>query len=112
MILSDRFPVNPDLDGDEDFLQLIDYIPSWKDYSHEHPRSSKFVKQLTGLLAYDLISGNSDRFLFIGRYIDNFLFTEDPEFEEHEIFIYEEESNINNGNFGFVGEDLWSIDVE
>jgi hypothetical protein len=68
------------------------------------------VKQLAGLLAYDLIVGNFDRFLFIARYIDNFLFTDDPEFEENKIFMDDEDSNINEGNFGFVGEDLWSID--
>lgn len=110
MILSGRLPVNPNLDGNEDFLQLIDYISSWEDYSHDHYRSPKFIKQLAGLLAYDLVVGNFDRFSFISRYIDNFLFVDDPEFEQHEIFLDDEDSDLNSGNFGFVGDDLWSID--
>lgn len=106
-----------DYGGDEQLVQIIEYIPNWNDYSHQHPRSVNFPKQLAGLLAFDLVIGNVDRFMFIFRFVDNTMFEQDPgfftsffeddEFEPHEIWM---EDIINEGNFGFVGLDVWSID--
>ena len=94
-------------DNEKELVQLIEYIPEWKDYSSEHPRSDKFVKQLSRLLAFDLVVANTDRFLFITRYIDNIIFSSYPGYEQMDLWL---DPHINEGNFGFVGTDLWSID--
>ena len=91
----------------EKLVQIIQYIPDWIDYSSAHPRSKGFVKQLASLLAFDLVIGNSDRFLFITKFIDNILFRDDPDYQEMDIW---DSPQINEGNFGFVGSDLWSLD--
>jgi len=92
-----------------EWVQIIEYIPNWIDYSHEHPRSGKFVKQLASLLAFDLVIENNDRFLFIFRYISIFILKENRDEEDDDIDIWIDPP-INEGNFGFVGSDLWSLD--
>lgn len=87
--------------------QIIEYISDWKNYTDTHPRSDKFTEQLAQLLAFDLIVNNTDRFLFIWRYIDNIIFRDDPDYEQ--VYLWDE-PQINEGNFGFVGNDLYSLD--
>lgn len=69
--------------------------------------SDKFVEQLSQLLAFDLVINNSDRFLFVWRYIDNIILKDDPEYEEMDLWA---DPEINEGNFGFVGNNLYSLD--
>lgn len=83
-------------------IQIIEYIPNWKNYSHEHSRNINFTKQLAKILAFDLIVGNTDRFLFITRYIDNIINSE-------QMNLWDEPC-VNEGNFGFVNNNLWSMD--
>lgn len=108
MILTDiLYIVEGRESGGERSVQIIEYVPNWVNYSPALPRGGKFVKQLAALLAFDLVVGNGDRFLFISRSIDNILFRDDPEYEQMDLW---ETPQINEGNFGFVGTDLWSID--
>ena len=89
--------------------QIMQYIPEWQDYTPDHPKDHKFVKQLAELLAFDLTVGNGDRFLFISRYIDDFLFKDDPEYDPYGEDLWDNPI-INEGNFGIVNDDLWSLD--
>lgn len=96
MILSNKYSVGVNgFDGDEKMLQIMDYIPNWEDYSQDHRRSISFVKELARLLAYDLVVGNFDRFLFITRYFDNIIFANEPEWEDGEIFVIDKNGNLD-----------------
>ena len=101
------FDFRPKYTNEEKSVQIMDYLPSWQDYSSEHQRGPKFGPQLASLLAFDLVIANSDRFLFIFRFIDNILFVDDPEYEQMDLWL---DPIINEGNFGFIGLDLWSLD--
>ena len=101
------FDFRPKYVGKDRSVQIMDYLPNWQDYSMEHPRGDNFVPQLASLLAFDLVIGNGDRFLFIFRKIDNILFVKDPEYEQMDLWF---DPIINEGNFGFVNSDLWSLD--
>lgn len=90
--------------------QIMDYLPNWQNYSHDHPKDDKFVKQLAELLAFDLTVGNGDQFLFIFRLIDDIVFADDPEYESQRDHLWDDPV-INGGNFGFVHGDLWSLDA-
>lgn len=94
-------------EGYEKSVQFIEYLPDWVDYSSKHPRSENFVKQLAALLAFDLVVANTDRFLFISRYIDNIIFKDEPGYEQMNLW---DNPVINAGNFGFIGADMWSLD--
>lgn len=96
-----------DKDSNDKLAQIMEYRPDWSNYSPEHPRSKSFVKQLARLLAFDLVAGNSDHFLFIDRIIDNIIFANDPEYGQMDLW---DSPILNEGNFGFVGDDLWSLD--
>lgn len=109
IILSDRKRDIPGInyDGDEKVVQIIEYLPEWEDYSDRHDRPEDFPEQLAVLLAFDLVVGNGDRFLFIFSHIDNALFADDLEYEQVDLW---DEPAINKGNFGFIGDRLWSMD--
>jgi len=87
--------------------QVIEYLKQWRDYDNLHPRNYYFIEELAVLLAFDLTVGNGDRFLFITRYLENIIFKNDPDYDQMDIW---DNPIINEGNFGFVGNNLWSID--
>lgn len=90
--------------------QIMDYLPQWRNYSRDHPKDDKFVKQLAELLAFDLVVGNGDRFVFIFRRVDDLIFVDDPEYIPQSDQLWDDPV-INEGNFGFVDGDLWSLDT-
>jgi hypothetical protein len=94
-------------DHEKNLVQIIQFVPGWKDYTPSHSRSDKFIKQLAAILAFDLTIANTDRFLFITRHIENIIFSSDPQFEPVDVWV---NPPINEGNFGFVGTDLWTLD--
>jgi hypothetical protein len=92
-------------------VQIIEYIPNWHDFSIEEAKKkvNDLPKQISQILAFDLLIGNNDRFLFISRYLDNIFFKDDPEYTEMDPF---DEPIINEGNLGIVDNDLWSLDIQ
>jgi hypothetical protein len=91
-------------------LQIIEHIPNWCNYSHNHSRSENFVKQLAKLLSFDLLVCNTNRFIFIHKYVEKYILRRESlknmiDCKPIDTFI----EPINEHNLGFVNNDLWSI---
>lgn len=107
-VVNNKLTSNYEIEDNTDrLLQIIEYLPSWTDYSNEHNHTNNFIKELAEILAFDLVVGNGDRFLFIFRYFDNIIYKDDPEYEQMELF---DDPPINEGNFGFVDHKLYTLD--
>jgi hypothetical protein len=90
-------------------VQIIEYIPKWKNFTLKEAKEKvdNLPRQIAEILAFDLLVGNSDRFLFITRYIDNIFFKDDPEYDQ--MYLWDDPI-VNDGNIGIVNDELWTLD--
>lgn len=91
------------------YAQSIEYVTGFKEFSIETAKKvTNYCDKLGKYVAFFLYVSDFDNFLFLGRFINNIRFADDPEYSFMNLW---DNPIINEGNLLIMNDDFMLIDI-